>query len=447
MAITETLNVTSSTTSLTTSVGATDRELVKLYHVVASPASISLISSSLYTITGYSDTSQALSIVFDDWTDYVGDSILVVIYTDIDTGNVADAMLTAFGTAANISPTTLQNEIAHVYYIIGQITGGASVADVSLADISNAIARINNLAGKVFASTTTAGLPALWDGTDTLSIGGEDSVEEILTTHESRLDTAEADIAALEATDATHTAQLAGTTSSGLKTAFEASIASLQDQIGSTLGLPAAVASAQAEAADSASPIQVLAVDTLGALEYIDLLAQVKNAPITDTGNYFTTDTVNAALQQLGASLTGGVVWQAGGYFLLERQGGLDPAAAATQYNDPAANTTPIRTGNMDGGTSAHATNWIVMSDTNSNQRMVVFLPTDATGAGYSADDYELSMLECTDTGTGAVRLGTTNIGAYTIEAKSDGSAFYINGVSNAGGPAAAITIKRVRTI
>ena len=307
MAITETLNVTSSTTSLTTSVGATDRELVKLYHVVASPASISLINSALYTITGYSDTSQALSIVFDDWTDYVGDSILVVIYTDIDTGNVADAMLTNFGTAANISPTTLQNEMAHVYYIIGQITGGAAVADVSLADLSDAITRINDLADDIFTTTTNAGSPALWDGTNTLSIGGDTNVQAILTTHESRLDTAETDIAALEATDATHTAQLAGTTSSGLKTAFEASIASLQDQIGSTLGLPAAVASAQAEAADSASPIQVLAVDTLGALEYIDLLAQVKNGPITDTGNYFTTDTVNAALQQLNNTTLPGV--------------------------------------------------------------------------------------------------------------------------------------------
>lgn len=196
MAITETLNVTSSTTSLTTSVGATDRELVKLYHVVASPASITLINSALYTITGYSDTSQKLSIVFDDWTDYVGDSILVVIYTDIDTGNVADAMLTSFGTAANISPTTLQNELAHLYYIVGQITDGDAVGTVSLGTVSDVLANVNTIADLIFESPSLD-VDSNWDGTDTLSIGGDTTVEGILTTHESRLDTAETEEAAL----------------------------------------------------------------------------------------------------------------------------------------------------------------------------------------------------------------------------------------------------------
>ena len=296
MAITETLSVTTSTTSLTTSVGATDRELVKLYHVVASPASITLINSALYTITGYSDTSQKLSIVFDDWTDYVGDSILVVIYTDIDTGNVADAMLTNFGTAANISPTTLQNEMAHVYYIIGQITGGAAVADVSLADLSDAITRINDLADDIFTTTTNAGSPALWDGTNTLSIGGDTNVQAILTTHESRLDTAETDIAALEATDATHTAQLAGTTSSGLKKSIQA----LSSSIGSAVGLPSPVpSSTTANEADGTAPMYVLAADTMGVVQWIDLRSQI--LPVTRTNVVHVTGLASASPVQLSS--------------------------------------------------------------------------------------------------------------------------------------------------
>lgn len=444
MAITETLNVTSSTTSLTTSVGATDRELVKLYHVVASPASITLINSALYTITGYSDTSQKLSIVFDDWTDYVGDSILVVIYTDIDTGNVADAMLTNFGTAANISPTTLQNEMAHVYYIIGQITGGAAVADVSLADLSDAITRINDLADDIFTTTTNAGSPALWDGTNTLSIGGDTNVQAILTTHESRLDTAETDIAALEDTDATHTAQLAGTTSSGLKTAFLEAISRLQDQIGSTLGLPAAVASAQAEAADSASPIQVLAVDTLGALEYIDLLAQVKNGPITDTGNYFTTDTVNAALQQLGAAgAVGAVVWVAGGYVddISADAGGpvgatiYTPADAIVRSLDGAGAAT------LNSGTSAHATKWTVTQmDNPAADDFRIYLPSDLTSAGYTVKDFELTIDQTDGTTGSLLRPGTLSI---TVKYGTAGAYWAIDGGTGGG----AITIKRVRTI
>lgn len=365
MAITETLSVTTSTTSLTTSVGATDRELVKLYHVVASPASISLISSSLYTITGYSDTSQALSIVFDDWTDYVGDSILVVIYTDIDTGNVADAMLTNFGTAANISPTTLQNEMAHVYYIIGQITGGAAVADVSLADLSDAITRINDLADDIFTTTTNAGSPALWDGTNTLSIGGDTNVQAILTTHESRLDTAETDINTLQADVIAAQATADGAVS--VNATQSAAIASLQSQIASGVGLPTPVASAQAEAADSASPIQVLAVDTLGTVEWIDLLAQVKRGTLTDAGNYFTTKKVEEALQEIVAN---SVKWAGGAR--------IDNGATAGEI---LSGTALFKEGNFEYTGTPSATKFTTTRP--GNNHFYIYPPTGTTPSNY----------------------------------------------------------------
>ena len=203
MATSNTFSITAGVTSFACDFGATDKETIVL--TISSTGAV--ISSNDYSVLGVAASATAgdITIEWDDAGDYVGETLIISKFTEIDTGSPSDAMLVNFTTSGTTNPTNIQNEFAHLYDIVGQITGGTAVGTYDIADIGTVITRLNDLADDIFTTTTNSGTPAIWDGTNTLSIGGDTNVQSILTTHETRLntiepemDTAQSDILTLE---------------------------------------------------------------------------------------------------------------------------------------------------------------------------------------------------------------------------------------------------------
>lgn len=259
MATSNTFSITAGVTSFACDFGATDKETIVL--TISSTGAV--ISSNDYSVLGVAASATAgdITIEWDDAGDYVGETLIVSKFTEIDTGSPSDAMLVNFTTSGTTNPTNIQNEFAHLYDIVGQITGGTAVGTYDIADIGIVITRLNDLADDIFTTTTNSGTPAIWDGTNTLSIGGDTNVQSILTTHESRLDTAETDIDAVEAVNTTQDSRL---------TSAESNLSALNIMA----GLPNPFATAASDVA------------------------------IADAGTHFTTDNVEAALQEIASTST-----------------------------------------------------------------------------------------------------------------------------------------------
>lgn len=236
MATSNTFSITAGVTSFACDFGATDKETIVL--TISSTGAV--ISSNDYSILGVAASATAgdITIEWDDAGDYVGETLIISKFTEIDTGSPSDAMLVDFTSSGTTNPTNIQNEFAHLYDIISQITDGTAVGTYDIADIGTLIARLNDLADDIFTTTTNSGTPAIWDGANTLSIASLSNVQAILE-------------------------------------AFETSINNLSSQVISTAGLPASSASTTNAAAAGGYPLYVLGVDTLNAVEWIDLLTQV----------------------------------------------------------------------------------------------------------------------------------------------------------------------------
>lgn len=254
MATSNTFSITAGVTSFACDFGATDKETIVL--TISSTGAV--ISSNDYSVLGVAASATAgdITIEWDDAGDYVGETLIISKFTEIDTGSPSDAMLVNFTTSGTTNPTNIQNEFAHLYDIVGQITGGTAVGTYDIADIGTVITRLNDLADDIFTTTTNSGTPAIWDGTNTLSIGGDTNVQSILTTHETRLDAAESDI---------DTAQSDIDTAQSDITTLETNVAALNI----AAGFP--------------NPFVVAGQDVA----------------LADAGTYFTTDNVEAALQQI----------------------------------------------------------------------------------------------------------------------------------------------------
>lgn len=258
MATSNSFTITAGVTSFACDFGATDKETIVL--TISSTGAV--ISSNDYSVLGVAASATAgdITIELDDAGDYVGEDLKITKYTNINTGAPADSMLVNFTSSGTTNPTNIQNEFAHLYDIVGQITGGTAVGTVDLGTVSDNLANVDALADIMFASPTQSG--GHWDGSDTLSIGGDTTVEGILTTHETRLDDAE--------------------TLLGFDTGGQLA----DDVVGSVITLNTNVA-ALLIAAGFSNPLTIAG----------------SAVTLTDSGDYFATNNVEAALQDLGAHL------------------------------------------------------------------------------------------------------------------------------------------------
>ncbi len=220
----------------------------------------SYIAADQWSVNGYGEDSESITITWANAVNYTAPATLRIVKS------VRTDMLATFGSG----PTTdkkLQDEFANIItnMIIPMLGTNNSTADLLFG-----------------SGNWTDDVNGNWDGSDTISIGGDTNIVDILTTHETRLDTAETTIAdhetrldTAEPIIATHTAQLADTQTSTLKENLVASINNLARQIASGVGLPTPATSATNAAADGGAPLYILGADNIsGAPEWIDLRNQ-----------------------------------------------------------------------------------------------------------------------------------------------------------------------------
>jgi hypothetical protein len=199
MATSNTFNITAGVTTFACDFGATDKETI-VCTIVSTGA---VINSNDYSILGVaaSSTAGVISIEWADAGDYVGEQLKVTKYTNINigVGGPANSMLVDFTSSGATNPTNVQNEFAHLYGIVGQITGGSAVGTVDLGDLVTAQTNVDAVADILFDSPTLD-VNGNWDGTDTLTR----TVESI----DADLATAETNISTLQTTVSSHSTSI-----------------------------------------------------------------------------------------------------------------------------------------------------------------------------------------------------------------------------------------------
>lgn len=218
----------------------------------------SYIAADQWSVNGYGEDSESITITWANAVNYTAPATLRIVKS------VRTDMLATFGSG----PTTdkkLQDEFANIItnMIIPMLGANNAAADLIFG-----------------AGNWNDDANGNWDGSDTISIGGDTNIVDILTTHETRLDTAETDIDALDVRLTTAESDIDAVES--VNTTQDARLTSAETNL-----------SALNDAAGFPNPFSVAAQDVT----------------VGDSGGYFTAAQVEAVLQEMAAN---SVKWAGG---------------------------------------------------------------------------------------------------------------------------------------
>lgn len=255
MALTDTIQCDGVTTAFTLTRAVTTKESLSLTIASGDDAGL-VVSPSDYTFSPVNSVSQSVTITWANAVNYgtvgVPVDVTVAIYHNPGV-DPADTLLYSYDSASAMRPEMVGRDLEHIIDLVKMVIGGADLATTSLGDQEADIAALD-----VRLDAAEADINAL---------------EVDVADHETRIGLAETDIDNLQTTDVTHTAQLAGTTSSGLLTAIN--------------DLTGLLASAVAGTASTAADVLV-----------------------ADAGNYFAGANAETVLQEVALN---SVKWVAGG--------------------------------------------------------------------------------------------------------------------------------------
>lgn len=257
MALTYTIQCDGSTTSFTLARAVTTKESLSLTIASGDDAGTTVPGSD-YTFSPVNNVAQSVTINWPNAANYgtVGTPVDVTVAVYHNPGaDPADTLLYSYDSASAMRPEMVGRDLEHIIDLVKMVIGGADLATTSLGDQEDDIAALD-----VRVTAAEADIIAL---------------DARMDTAESDIDTAQADIIALEATDATHTGQLAGSASSGLLT----QIANLSGLIGSPVGLPVTTpvsVTNGAAAGEDANKLYFLGTSTGGVVTWYDLVNNVQ---------------------------------------------------------------------------------------------------------------------------------------------------------------------------